>query len=334
LGGLQRRLCRRRCFLRHLGYLIAGILAAEIAQNRFSIIAFYERRIRRIFPCLLAVIIASSIAAAILLVPMDCRDFAKSVVATLFFASNVLFFRQSGYFDEQSEMKPMLHTWSLAVEEQYYILFPILLWLIHRYARDRMFLLLVPLAFRSFRGQRLGRAAHAGLHLLHGADPDLGVVRRRAAGARPGAIDREARASRSAVLVGVVALALAGIASNGWAGRFPEEVARLEGYATAYNPRREECHRDEEVIIPMENSCVYGAVTPPAFAVWGDSHAIELTLALGEVAARHQKAVMQFTYSSCPPSLGLEVRVRPNSREYNDTAVAFWPKIVRSQRCS
>ena len=132
------------------GYLITGILAAEIAQARFSIIAFYERRIRRIFPCLLAVIIASSMAAAFLLVPMDFRDFAKSVVATLFFASNVLFFRQSGYFDEQSEMKPMLHTWSLAVEEQYYIFFPILLWLTHRYARDRMFLLLVPLAILSF----------------------------------------------------------------------------------------------------------------------------------------------------------------------------------------
>jgi peptidoglycan/LPS O-acetylase OafA/YrhL len=132
------------------GYLITGILAAELADNRFSILNFYERRIRRIMPCLLAVIIASSIAAAILLVPMDFRDFAKSVLATLFFASNVLFFRQSGYFDEQSEMKPMLHTWSLAVEEQHYIFFPILLWLIHRYARDRMFLLLAPLAILSF----------------------------------------------------------------------------------------------------------------------------------------------------------------------------------------
>ena len=87
---------------------------------------------------------------SILLVPMDFRDFAKSVVATLFFASNVLFFRQSGYFDEQSDMKPMLHTWSLAVEEQDHIFFPILLWLIHRYARDRMFLLLAPLAILSF----------------------------------------------------------------------------------------------------------------------------------------------------------------------------------------
>ena len=132
------------------GYLITGILAAELAENRFSILNFYERRIRRIMPCLLAVIIASGVAAALLLVPLDFRDFAKSVVATLFFASNVLFFRQSGYFDDQSEMKPMLHTWSLAVEEQYYIFFPILLWLIHRYARDRMFLVLVPLAILSF----------------------------------------------------------------------------------------------------------------------------------------------------------------------------------------
>lgn len=124
-------------------------------------------------------------------------------------------------------------------------------------------------------------------------------------------------------MAGMVALALTGVISNGWAGRFPEEVARLEGYANAYNPRREDCHRDEDRIIPMEQSCVYGAAEPPTFAVWGDSHAIELSYALGEVAARHRKSVMQFTYSSCPPSLGLEVGLRPNCREYNDAVVAF-----------
>ena len=80
-------------------------------------------------------------------------------------------------------------------------------------------------------------------------------------------------------MVGMVAFALTGVISNGWAGRFPEEVARLEDYANAYNPRREECHRDEDKIIPMEKSCVYGAATPPTFAVWGDSHAIELSYA-------------------------------------------------------
>jgi hypothetical protein len=124
-------------------------------------------------------------------------------------------------------------------------------------------------------------------------------------------------------MAGMVALALMGVISNGWAGRFPDEVARLESYANAYNPRREECHRDENKVFAMEKSCVYGAATPPTFAVWGDSHAIELSYALGEVAARHQKSVMQFTYSSCPPSLGLEVSLRPNCREYNDTVVAF-----------
>src|SRR4029453_12587942 len=67
----------------------------------------------------------------------------------------------------------------------------------------------------------------------------------------------------------VAVLAGAGVASNGWASRFPEEVMRLEGYANAYSARREECHRDEGNIFPMEETCIYGADTPPNFAVWG-----------------------------------------------------------------
>src|SRR6185369_8216113 len=77
-------------------------------------------------------------------------DFSKSVIATMVFASNILFYRQSGYFDDQSAVKPFLHTWSLAVEEQFYIFFPILLWVIHRYARDRMLLVLAPMVLLSF----------------------------------------------------------------------------------------------------------------------------------------------------------------------------------------
>jgi hypothetical protein len=121
----------------------------------------------------------------------------------------------------------------------------------------------------------------------------------------------------------MIVLALASIASNGWAGRFPEGVARLEGYANAYNPRREECHRDEGNIFPMEETCIYGADTPPNFAVWGDSHAIELSYALGEVARHRQRSVLQFTYSSCAPSLGLDISIRPHCREYNDEVAAY-----------
>ena len=124
----------------------------------------------------------------------------------------------------------------------------------------------------------------------------------------------------------MIMLAVAGIASSGWAGRFPAEVARLEGYANAYNARREECHRDEGNIFPMEETCIYGADTPPNFAVWGDSLAIELSYALGEVARRHQRSVLQFTYSSCPPSLGLDISIRPHCREYNDMVAAFLTK--------
>src|SRR5262249_60205799 len=124
-------------------------------------------------------------------------------------------------------------------------------------------------------------------------------------------------------MASMVVLAAAGVLSNGWAARFPDEVVRLERFADAYNPRRSQCHRDEDKVIAFEKSCVYGAATPPSYAIWGDSHAVELTYALGEIAARHDKSVMQFTYSSCPPSLGFDAHDRPNCRAYNDQVARF-----------
>jgi peptidoglycan/LPS O-acetylase OafA/YrhL len=115
------------------GYLITGLIAEEIRNGRFTVLGFYERRVRRIFPALIAMLAVSVVAALWLLFPSDLVAFGKSVVATTLFASNVLFWRESGYFDTPAASKPLLHTWSLAVEEQYYIFFPIMLWLLWRW---------------------------------------------------------------------------------------------------------------------------------------------------------------------------------------------------------
>lgn len=109
------------------GYLITTIIISEMAEGKFSIINFYERRARRILPVLFFVMAACLPFAWLWLTPSDLKDFGQSLVAASIFSSNILFWLESGYFDTATELKPLLHTWSLAVEEQYYILFPIFL---------------------------------------------------------------------------------------------------------------------------------------------------------------------------------------------------------------
>jgi peptidoglycan/LPS O-acetylase OafA/YrhL len=117
------------------GYLITTIILSEMEQGRFSIIGFYERRARRILPALFLVMLVSLPFAWFWLLPSDMQSFSQSLVAVSSFSSNILFWLTSGYWDTASELKPLLHTWSLAVEEQYYILFPLFLMLMWNYRK-------------------------------------------------------------------------------------------------------------------------------------------------------------------------------------------------------
>lgn len=117
------------------GYLITTIILAELEQGKFSIVNFYERRARRILPALFLVMLASIPFAWVLLTPFDLNSFAESLIAVPLFVSNIFFWREGGYFETSAELKPLLHTWSLAVEEQYYVLFPLFLMLFWKYGK-------------------------------------------------------------------------------------------------------------------------------------------------------------------------------------------------------
>ena len=128
------------------GYLITTILIEDLENKRFSLVNFYERRARRILPALFFVMLVCIPFAWMWMLPSQMKDFSQSLVAVSLFASNILFWRESGYFDAAAEEKPLLHTWSLAVEEQYYVLFPIFLFLAWRYGKNRVFWMIVVMA--------------------------------------------------------------------------------------------------------------------------------------------------------------------------------------------
>jgi peptidoglycan/LPS O-acetylase OafA/YrhL/putative flippase GtrA len=131
------------------GYLITGIIIDDLHEGRFSITNFYERRARRILPALFLVLICSTVAAWTLMLPLQFEEFGKGLVAVSLFVSNILFWKESGYFESDADLNPLLHTWSLAVEEQYYLFFPIMLVLFWRFGTRFLFWLILAVALAS-----------------------------------------------------------------------------------------------------------------------------------------------------------------------------------------
>lgn len=114
------------------GFLITRIIATDIEKGRFSLRWFYVRRIRRILPVFYTVTLVTMLAGYVLLLPADLHAFLSSVRHAVLFAANIYFSKDQGYFDISADEKPMLHIWSLSIEEQYYFIWPLLLLLFMR----------------------------------------------------------------------------------------------------------------------------------------------------------------------------------------------------------
>ena len=115
------------------GYLITNLILKELNNNTFSLLDFYERRARRILPALYLIIFVITILSYFFLTRSEISEYFKSVISTVLFSSNIYFWKSSPYFDANSDLQPLLHTWSLSIEEQFYIFFPILLILVFKY---------------------------------------------------------------------------------------------------------------------------------------------------------------------------------------------------------
>ncbi|WP_339947704.1 acyltransferase family protein [uncultured Albimonas sp.] len=187
------------------GYLITSILLQSAGSDRFSLLDFYERRARRIFPALFAMIFATLLVGAWLMIPSDFEALGRSALATLLFVSNVLFFLEVGYFDVSAHLKPLMHTWSLAVEEQYYLIFPLVLHLVaQRFGRRAVVAALVAAAVISFGLMLATAGTRSAFFLLpaRGWELALGAL----LAACPGLSPRSRRQAEALSLAGAVAV--------------------------------------------------------------------------------------------------------------------------------
>ena len=159
------------------GFLIGGIVIGEVDEGRFSFITFYERRVRRILPALITTLIASSIAAYLLLGPSELLPFAKSAVAALLSAANIYFYATSGYFQANAIDVPLLHLWSLGVEEQFYLFFPLIVVAVARFRRSALLPLLIAAGIVSLVWSQRELSLHpqAAFYLLQGRAFELTI---------------------------------------------------------------------------------------------------------------------------------------------------------------
>lgn len=132
------------------GYLITGLILRDLAAGTFSLADFWARRIRRIAPAALFMTSVVLLVGAVLLFPADFEELGESAIAHPLMVSNFYFWKKTGYFDGPADLKPLLHTWSLSVEEQFYILYPMILMLLGRSPRRVMIAALSLLAAASF----------------------------------------------------------------------------------------------------------------------------------------------------------------------------------------
>nr|WP_255520390.1 acyltransferase family protein [Undibacterium sp. 14-3-2] len=132
------------------GYLISSIIFKGLASGKFSFLEFYSHRIKRIFPALILVLLTAFSLGWFVLLPDEFKQLGKHILAGAGFAQNIVLWKESGYFDNASELKPLIHLWSLALEEQFYLIFPALMWIVWRFGLNALTAILI-LAFFSFK---------------------------------------------------------------------------------------------------------------------------------------------------------------------------------------
>ena len=132
------------------GYLITGILLRQLGEDRFSLMEFWARRVRRIVPAAMVMMVGALLIGAFLQTPERYASLARSAMAHVLVASNCYFTRDQGYFAEKSDYEPLLHTWSLSVEEQFYLIFPLIICFVWKRAPQRLALVFTSAALISF----------------------------------------------------------------------------------------------------------------------------------------------------------------------------------------
>ena len=150
------------------GFLITRILDREVVSGGINILEFYTRRVRRILPAAVATIAVTLAVATVLFASVDLAPAARSALAALLSSSNILFWLESGYFDASSDLKPLLHTWSLGVEEQFYLVWPTVILVAARYGRRALVVALVVLGLASLIAAQmlLSEAPNAVFYLM------------------------------------------------------------------------------------------------------------------------------------------------------------------------
>ena len=132
------------------GYLITGILVRQLGEDRFSLMEFWARRVRRIVPAAIVMVVGALLIGAFLQTPERYASLARSAMAHVLMASNCYFTRDQGYFAEKSDHEPLLHTWSLSVEEQFYLIFPLIVCFVWKRTPQRLVLVFTSAALISF----------------------------------------------------------------------------------------------------------------------------------------------------------------------------------------
>lgn len=214
------------------GFLITSIIMTDMDAGRFSLLRFYHRRVVRILPALLVMLSVVIVAGCALMLTQELRGLTPSVAAAAGFVSNLYFWKTTGYFDASAESKPLLHTWSLGVEEQFYIFFPLLIIVLHRFARPYLPALVLATTLLSFAVSlwATSTAPSSAFYLLPSRAWELGAGACVALGLAPSVSSRALRSGLALLGFALVVVGLFAIRSD---TAFPAPAALLPSMGAA-----------------------------------------------------------------------------------------------------